>query len=347
MAAPRLRWSKFWWSDWQTDPSLKMCSYAARGLWMDMLAIMHSATPIGHLLVNGKMLNNRQIAALTGGTEQEVSSLINELEEACVFSRTEAGVIFSRRMIRDHEARDVGHRNGITGGRPKSSKNGNTSRTNTPNQVGYGEGLGGGKVEGFTEAKGEGLGGGVKIEAEAEAEEENKSMSDRGSDVSAEKAPPELELVGGQLEPKPPRSRRPSDTEPEGFAEFYAAYPRKDARTRAVTAFPAAVRAAGGLIQLMDGLRRFRFSPDPQYVPMAASWLNGRRWQDQGTPDNPVQSTPTRPYDPRYFDAEPSEVRKLPRPREGSAEFDAWDRAIDGFVTSPPGVRRSDVRTPL
>ena len=47
-------WFKFYPSDWRADPALRMCSIAARGLWMEMLCVMHEATPRGSLLINGK-----------------------------------------------------------------------------------------------------------------------------------------------------------------------------------------------------------------------------------------------------------------------------------------------------
>lgn len=101
-------WSKFWWKDWDADEGLKMCCFAAQGLWMRLLCIMHKANPIGHLLVNGRSPNPRQIVALCGGNEKEIRQLLDELEENGVFSRNDDGVIFSRRMVRDAVASDAG-----------------------------------------------------------------------------------------------------------------------------------------------------------------------------------------------------------------------------------------------
>jgi hypothetical protein len=30
--------------------------------------------------------------------------------------------------------------------------------------------------------------------------------------------------------------------------------------------------------EIIAGVARYRFSPDPQYVPMPATWLNGEYW---------------------------------------------------------------------
>jgi hypothetical protein len=101
-------WSKFWWKDWDADEGLKMCGFAAQGLWMRLLCVMHKATPVGHLLVNGRAPNTRQIVSLCGGDMKEVAQLLRELEENGVFSRNDDGVIYSRRMVRDAVASDAG-----------------------------------------------------------------------------------------------------------------------------------------------------------------------------------------------------------------------------------------------
>lgn len=102
------RWTKFWWQDWQADQSLRSCSLAARGLWMDMLCIAHSGTPRGHVTINGAPVSARRLATLTGCTARECVKLLNELREAGVFSETSDGVIYSRRMVRDNDASEAG-----------------------------------------------------------------------------------------------------------------------------------------------------------------------------------------------------------------------------------------------
>ena len=102
------RWLKFWPQDWQRDPALRICCVAARGLWMDLICLAHEGSPYGHVTINGVAATMRQIGRITGTTEKEAIKLIQELEDAGVFSRTEGGVIFSRRMVRDHKASDSG-----------------------------------------------------------------------------------------------------------------------------------------------------------------------------------------------------------------------------------------------
>lgn len=49
----RKPWFKFFGRDWRSNAKLRLCSYAARGLWADMLTLMAEATPRGFLLVDG------------------------------------------------------------------------------------------------------------------------------------------------------------------------------------------------------------------------------------------------------------------------------------------------------
>ena len=115
-------WSKFFWRDWRQETGLKLCSLAARGLWMELLCIMHEGTPIGHLAMHGKPMTHRQIALFVGGTEREVRKYEAELEKYGVFSRTEAGVIFCRRMAREAaaeaESKEAWRAHGANGGNP-------------------------------------------------------------------------------------------------------------------------------------------------------------------------------------------------------------------------------------
>jgi HNH endonuclease len=111
-------WMKFYPSDWRADPALRSCTIAARGLWVEMLCIMHEATPYGSLLINGARVDKKRLAALAGIMERECTVLLLELEGFGVFSRDDDGTIYSRRMRRDYEKALEDKRNGGKGGAP-------------------------------------------------------------------------------------------------------------------------------------------------------------------------------------------------------------------------------------
>jgi hypothetical protein len=110
--------SKFFWPDWRSDPKLRSCSLAARGLWMDMLCIAAEAQPTGYVLLNGRPLSCTDLARLSGAPEDEVRSAIAELDAAGVFSRDRKGRIYSRRMVRDCRQAQLNRKNGLNGGNP-------------------------------------------------------------------------------------------------------------------------------------------------------------------------------------------------------------------------------------
>lgn len=112
-------WMKFYPRDWRADEKLRMCSLAARGLWMEMLALMHGSERYGHLLISGNAPTGAQIAVLAGAQANQVTDLLGELEEARVFSRTATGVIYSRRMTDDERKARTARKNGKSGGNPK------------------------------------------------------------------------------------------------------------------------------------------------------------------------------------------------------------------------------------
>jgi hypothetical protein len=115
-------WSKFFWSDWESDPNLRLCSLAAQGLWMRMLCIAAAHEPIGYVAIAGKGLEDAALARLAGCPQAELGALLGELEGNRVFSRDRQGRIYSRRMIADARKARLARRNGLKGGNPSLSK---------------------------------------------------------------------------------------------------------------------------------------------------------------------------------------------------------------------------------
>jgi len=101
----RRLWQKWWWTDYVSDKALLPCSWAAQGVWPRMLAVMWEAEPLGHFLIRVDGLwrppEVEELAALWGKPADTILPLIAELGRYAVFSRTEAGVIYNRRMVAD------------------------------------------------------------------------------------------------------------------------------------------------------------------------------------------------------------------------------------------------------
>lgn len=137
-------WSKFSWRDWTNDKALHSCSLSARAFWLELLAIMHEGAPTGHLTINGRQATLRQMAANANCTEKEATKALAELDDAGVFSRTDEGTIFCRRMVRDAAASEVGREHAEKrwgANRPNGPPNGGPSGepTRKPNGQAYGD----------------------------------------------------------------------------------------------------------------------------------------------------------------------------------------------------------------
>ena len=101
-------WSKFWWSDWQSDKALQSCSLGARGLWIEILAVCHASEKPGYFLNNGEPPTIQEMADMFGRTKpSEVSKYLDELCRRKVFS-LDGNAIYCRRMVRDAMASEAG-----------------------------------------------------------------------------------------------------------------------------------------------------------------------------------------------------------------------------------------------
>lgn len=100
-----------------SDEKLRLCSLAARGLWFEMLCLMHQNERRGYLATGtGAAVDSGQLARVVGISPGESLNLLAELESAGVFSRDERGVIFSRRMVDDERFRSACAEAGRKGG---------------------------------------------------------------------------------------------------------------------------------------------------------------------------------------------------------------------------------------
>ena len=201
-----MRWSKFWWQDYERDPLLRSCSLAAQGLWMRMLCFMHEGNPYGHLILNGVSPSQKRLAAMVGKSEREVNTVLKELEEAGVFSRTEDGVIWSRRLVRDKAASDKGRDYGSGGGNPLLL-NGKGTDDNTPSP---GKGL---SDDVNPYPLGRGLTPPVNAQ-EAEAKSQSQKASKPARFVSVEAEPVDVSAPEDQPVVKPKRSLMPKRSDP-------------------------------------------------------------------------------------------------------------------------------------
>lgn len=118
----RMPWVKWSFADWLRDPGLRVCSDAARGVWMDMLAHMDADAERGFLTVAGRAATDDEVARRLGKDRRSLRPILAELERNGVFSRDARGAIYNRRMIRDQEQSTRDRENGAKGGNPALRK---------------------------------------------------------------------------------------------------------------------------------------------------------------------------------------------------------------------------------
>lgn len=106
--------------DAQRDTALRACPLEARGLWREMMDLMHDGEPYGHLTAGGEAIDVATLAGIAGVTVARCQALVGHLERRKVFSRTPDGVIYSRRMVRDEHKRNA---RGAGGGRSLENPN--------------------------------------------------------------------------------------------------------------------------------------------------------------------------------------------------------------------------------
>lgn len=115
MKRPAFQWYP---GDWRRDTALMSCSIEARGLWIEMLNLMHDGEPYGHLTAGGVPIDAAALGNLTGIPAPRLRVILKELEDRRIFSRTADGIIYSRRMVRDEAVRTRRAAGGKLGGNP-------------------------------------------------------------------------------------------------------------------------------------------------------------------------------------------------------------------------------------
>ena len=114
----RLPFLRFFPADWRADPALRASSIAARGFWIECLAMMHEGAPYGHLTIAGQVPTDQELARQMAIAPSEVKRLTAELLRRGIASRTDGGVLYSRRLVRDAARRARAVADGRRGGNP-------------------------------------------------------------------------------------------------------------------------------------------------------------------------------------------------------------------------------------
>lgn len=110
---------QFYPADWRKDPAVQALDYEARGIWHEMLCLMHESEQRGVLLLNGQPMPEDALARLLGLDNQKLTDVLTKLVKYGVARiREEDGAIYNKRMVADEKLCEIRRNIGKLGGNP-------------------------------------------------------------------------------------------------------------------------------------------------------------------------------------------------------------------------------------
>lgn len=120
----------FYPSDWRSDPGVQSLCFHDRGVWFEILCLMHESEERGKLLLNGNPMPDDALARLLGLDKQSLTNTITTILTYGVASRDQdTGALMNRRMVSDEKLRKTRSECGKMGGNPSLVKQ-NTTKVN-------------------------------------------------------------------------------------------------------------------------------------------------------------------------------------------------------------------------
>ena len=124
MSSPKLPAFQFYPGDWRKDPGIQGLDYETRGIWLEILLLMHESEYRGKLLLNGQPMPVEALARNLGLEVREVEQAVSKLEAYGVSSiDPETGALINRRMVREEAMRQAKVEAGRKGGQKSRPPN--------------------------------------------------------------------------------------------------------------------------------------------------------------------------------------------------------------------------------
>lgn len=122
---------QFYPADWRKDLAVQSLGYHDRGVWFEMLCLMHESSERGVLLLNGAPMPEDVIGRLLGLDNQTFNQTLTTLLAYGVAKRrNQDNAIFSKRMVADEKLCQVRREVGKLGGNPLLLKQKQTTSDN-------------------------------------------------------------------------------------------------------------------------------------------------------------------------------------------------------------------------
>lgn len=127
---------QFYPGDWRKDPAVQSLDYFDRGVWIELLCIMHESSERGVLLLNGTPMPVEALQNLLGLDNQTTTKTLATLQARGVAKvRQSDGAIYSKRMVEDEQLSEIRRNAGSKGGNPSLLKQNPSKPEANDNQI--------------------------------------------------------------------------------------------------------------------------------------------------------------------------------------------------------------------
>ena len=124
----RLPAFQFYPADWRKDPGVQSLDFETRGIWWEIICLLHESDERGVLLLNGQPMPEGALCRLLGLDNQKLTTALTTLLTYGVAKRRESdGAIYSKRMVADEKLRQIRKDAGSKGGNPLLVKQNTTT----------------------------------------------------------------------------------------------------------------------------------------------------------------------------------------------------------------------------
>ena len=131
MSATSLPAFFFYPSDWMTDLKVQSLDFEQQGIWFAILCVMHECDERGTLSESNQPMSRKTLAKLIGCDLRKLNRTMDELLAKKVAYTDENGIVYNKRMVKDHAIILARREAGSKGGNPKLLNQKNKTGLNT------------------------------------------------------------------------------------------------------------------------------------------------------------------------------------------------------------------------
>lgn len=109
----------FYPADWRGDLKLQLCSLDVKGLWIELMCIMHDSDIYGYLLIDGQKPTEEDLSFLLRIDINIFKKCFSKLKNRKIIKVNNEGIYYSKRMVNDFRLKELSKQYGKLGGNPK------------------------------------------------------------------------------------------------------------------------------------------------------------------------------------------------------------------------------------